>query len=214
MVSLPHLLTFAVASLLVIAVPGPTVLFTVSRALTLGRRGALLTVLGNTGGEYLAVVAVAFGLGALVQRSVLAFTVLKLVGAVYLIYLGVQAIRQRHSLTDTLSARMAPARARRVLADGFLVGVANPKTIVFFAAVLPQFVDRTAGHVTTQLLILGAIFAVIAVISDGIWALVAGTARAWFARSPQRLAAIGGTGGLAMIGLGATLAVSGRTDQR
>jgi len=90
--------------------------------------------------------------------------------------------------------------------------VTNPKVIVFFAAVLPQFVDRSAGHVPLQMLLLGAIFVGIAVISDGSWAVAAGSARAWLARSPRRLELIGGTGGLAMIGIGASLAITGRRD--
>jgi threonine/homoserine/homoserine lactone efflux protein len=100
----------------------------------------------------------------------------------------------------------------RVMADGFVVGIGNPKAIVFFAAVLPQFVDRQAGHVPQQLLLLGAVFAGIALLSDSAWALAAGTARAWFGRSPRRLELIGGTGGLVMIGIGASLAVSGRKN--
>src|SRR5260370_21969280 len=96
--------------------------------------------------------------------------------------------------------------------DGFLVGVTNPKVIVFFAAMLPQFVDRQAGSVPLQIIVLGAIFAGIALLSDSGWALAAGTARAWLARSPRRLAAPGDTGGLVMIGLGATLALTGRRD--
>jgi len=207
-----HLLAFAVTSFVLIAVPGPSVLFTISRALTIGRRGALLTVLGNAGGAYLQVVAVAVGIGALVERSIVAFTAIKLVGAAYLVYLGVQAIRHRRSLSAAVAAQPAPARAGRVMAEGFLVGVANPKTIVFFAAVLPQFVDRGAGQLTGQLLLLGAVFPAIALISDSVWAIVASTARGWFARSPRRLATIGGAGGLTLIGVGATIAVSGRQD--
>lgn len=100
----------------------------------------------------------------------------------------------------------------RVMADGFAVGIGNPKVIVFFAAVLPQFVDRQAGHIPQQLLMLGAVFAGIALLSDSSWALAAGTARVWFGRSPRRLELIGGTGGLVMIGIGASLAVSGRKN--
>ena len=110
------------------------------------------------------------------------------------------------------TASRAPARSRRIIADGFLVGVANPKTIVFFVAALPQFVDRGAGHVTVQLLILGSVFPLIALISDGAWAVAAGTARSWLVRSPRRMAAVGGAGVLAMIGIGATFAVSGRHE--
>ena len=93
-----------------------------------------------------------------------------------------------------------------------MVGISNPKTIVFFSAVLPQFVDRSAGHVPAQMLVLGAISVAIAVLCDSTWALAAGTARSWIARSPRRLELIGGTGGLAMIGIGATLALTGRKD--
>lgn len=214
MVPTDHLLAFAVTSFVLIAMPGPSVLFTISRALTIGRRGALLTVMGNATGAYLQVVAVAFGIGAMVERSIVAFTVIKLVGAGYLVYLGVRAIRHRHSLSDAVTAaRLAPRRTwRRVVADGFLVGLSNPKTIVFFVAALPHFIDRGAGQVTAQLLVLGALFPGIALISDSGWAIAAGTARNWFARSPRRLPAIGGAGGLAMIGVGTTLAVTGRKD--
>jgi threonine/homoserine/homoserine lactone efflux protein len=90
-----------------------------------------------------------------------------------------------------------------------VVGVSNPKAIVFFAAVLPQFVDPSAGHVPVQMLGLGVVFVAIAVLSDSTWALAAGTARAWIARSPRRLELIGGAGGLVMIGIGASLALTG-----
>ena len=90
--------------------------------------------------------------------------------------------------------------------------MSNPKAIVFFAAVLPQFVNRPAGHVPAQMLLLGSVFVAIAGLSDSTWPVAAGTARAWLARSPRRLALIGGTGGLAMIGIGASLALSGRRD--
>ncbi len=99
-----------------------------------------------------------------------------------------------------------------MLRDGFVVGVTNPKAVVFFAAVLPQFADRSAGHVPLQFMLLGAIFMGIALISDSMWAVVAGTVRAWFARSPRRLELVGGASGLVMIGLGASLALSGGKD--
>lgn len=207
-----HLLAFTLTAFLLIAVPGPSVLFTVSRALALGRVAGVATAAGNTLGVYVQVLAVAFGIGALVERSVMVFTVIKLGGAAYLVFLGVQAIRHRKRLAEALGMRMENKSAARIVADGFVVGIGNPKVIVFFAAVLPQFVDRSAGHVPVQMLVLGALFAGIALISDSGWALVAGSARAWFGRSPRRLELIGGTGGLVMIGIGATLAVSGRND--
>jgi threonine/homoserine/homoserine lactone efflux protein len=99
-----------------------------------------------------------------------------------------------------------------ILRDGIVVGLSNPKSIVFFAAVLPQFADPRAGHVPAQMLLLGAVFMAIAVLCDSTWALAAGTARAWFAASPRRLELVDGTGGLVMIGIGASLALTGRRD--
>lgn len=212
MVPTSHLLVFATMSLVLVLVPGPSVLFTISRALTIGRRGALLTVVGNTIGVYAQVLCVAFGLGAVVERSAQVFTVLKLLGAGYLVYLGVQAIRHRRALTEALHAQVRVAGVRRILADGFVVGVSNPKNIMFFVAVLPQFVDPAAGRLPLQFLLLGAVYPTIALLSDSGWAFIAGTARQWFVRSPRRMHAVGGTGGLVMIGLGASLALTGRKD--
>jgi threonine/homoserine/homoserine lactone efflux protein len=207
-----HLLAFTLTAFLLIAVPGPSVLFTVSRALALGRIAGVATVAGNTAGVCVQVMAVAFGIGALAERSVLVFNLIKLGGAGYLIFLGIQAIRHRRRLAEALGTRLENKSIARIVTDGFVVGLGNPKVIVFFAAVLPQFVDRAAGHVTLQLLVLGALFAGIALISDSVWAVAAGSARAWLGRSPRRLELIGGTGGLAMIGIGTALAVSGRHD--
>ncbi|WP_309113766.1 LysE family translocator [Saccharothrix sp.] len=213
MVSTDRLLAFAAMSFLLIIIPGPSVLFVVGRALAQGKRAALMTVFGNTLGAYALVVAVALGIGAVVERSVLVFTVLKLAGAAYLVYLGVKAFRERGAMVASFDGGGGVARGVwRTLWEGFAVGVANPKTIVFFAAVLPQFVDRAQGHVVVQMLVLGLVFNVIAVVSDSVWGLAAATARGWFARSPKRLALVGGTGGLAMIGLGVTVAVTGRKD--
>jgi len=207
-----RLLAFTAVSLVFVAIPGPSVLFTVSRALTLGRRPALLTVVGNAAGVYVHVIAVALGIGAIVERSLAAFTILKLVGAAYLVYLGVQAVRHRRAVATLLDHPTGPSRSRRVLADGFVVGVSNPKSIVFFAAVLPQFVDPAGGPVPAQLLVLGMVAIAAALVSDSLWAVVAGAARDWFGRSPRRLSAIGGAGGLVMIGLGMRLALTGRKD--
>ncbi|MET9606186.1 LysE family translocator [Streptomyces sp. NPDC006512] len=213
MVSTDRLLAFAAMSFLLIVIPGPSVLFVIGRALAQGRRAALTTVLGNTLGAYVLVVAVALGVGAVVERSVLIFTGLKLIGAAYLVYLGVKAWRQRGALHAAVTGDAPAAHGSlRTLGEGFVVGVANPKTMVFFAAVLPQFVDRAAGHVPAQMLVLGLVFNLIAIVSDSGWGLVAATTRDWFAGSPRRLSLVGGTGGLTMIGLGVTVAVTGRTD--
>ena len=207
-----HLLAFTLTAFVLIAIPGPSVLFTVSRAIALGRTAGVATVAGNAVGTFAQVVAVAFGIGALVERSVAVFTVLKLAGACYLMFLGVQAIRHRRSLAAALGAEVERKTTVKMMADGFAVGATNPKVIVFFAAMLPQFVDRQAGHMPVQIIALGAIFAGIALLSDSTWALAAGTVRAWLSSSPRRLAALGGTGGLLMIGIGARLALTGRND--
>jgi threonine/homoserine/homoserine lactone efflux protein len=207
-----HLLAFALLSFVLIIVPGPNVLFVISRSLMLGRAAGVGTATSGQIGVYLQVVAVAFGVGALVERSVAVFTVIKLAGAAYLVYLGVQAIRHRGSLRTALDVAAEPRTFGRILRDGIVVGVSNPKAIVFFAAVLPQFVNRPAGHVPVQMLLLGAVFVALAVVCDSSWALAAGTARAWMARSPRRLEMVGGAGGLAMIGIGASLALTGRKD--
>ncbi|MFE9784121.1 LysE family translocator [Nocardia salmonicida] len=213
MVSSAHLVSFAGLAFLLVIVPGPSVLFTIGRALTVGRRSALMTVLGNAIGVYGQVVAVAFGLGAVVAASAAVFTAIKLVGAAYLVYLGVQAIRHRDALRTAFHAEQSVDSHRPALAlrDGLIVGITNPKNIVFLAALLPQFVDTTHA-VPQQMLILGLCIPVFGLIFDSLWALVAGSARSWFARSPRRLAAVGGTSGLVMIGLGTSLALTGRKD--
>jgi threonine/homoserine/homoserine lactone efflux protein len=207
-----RLFEFALLSYVLILVPGPNVLFVVSRSLQLGRLSGVAAVVGGQSGVYVQVIAVAVGVGAVVERSVAVFTVIRLAGAAYLIVLGVQAIRHRRSLAAVLAGTAPPASTSRMLRDGFVVGITNPKAIVFFAAVLPQFADRAAGHVPVQLLILGAIFVAIALVSDSMWALAAGTARTWFTRSPRRLELIGGASGLVMIGIGASLALTGGKD--
>ena len=209
MVPFSNLLAFSLAAFVLIAIPGPSVLFVVGRSLALGRKGGLLSVLGNTLGELVQVAAVAVGLGVVLTQSVVLFTVIKFAGAAYLVYLGVRAIRQRGQGTTTAAQPARGSSTGRVLREGTLVGATNPKSLMFFVAVLPQFVDYSAGAIPWQLATLGLVFLLIAVVSDSAWALAAGTARQWFARSPRRVAAVGTTGGVMMIGLGGTLALTG-----
>ncbi|WP_055698549.1 MULTISPECIES: LysE family translocator [Streptomyces] len=214
MVSTDRVLAFAAMSLLVIVIPGPSVLFVIGRALAHGRRTALATVLGNLIGSYFLVVAVAWGLGALVESSAAVFVGVKLAGAVYLVYLGVQAFRHRKEMRA--ADIQAPAGERRgdlrTILDGIFVGVTNPKGIVFFAAVLPQFVDHAAGRLPLQMMVLGLVPVTIGLVTDTLWGLGASAARNWFARSDRRLSMVGGAGGFAMIGLGVTVAATGRAD--
>ncbi|MFJ8187089.1 LysE family translocator [Streptomyces sp. NPDC096105] len=212
MVNSHQLLAFCAMSLLLSAVPGPSVLFVIGRALAHGRRTALSSVLGNALGGYVLVIAVAMGVGSVVERSVLLFNLIKLAGAAYLVFLGAKALRA--SWRDRAITRIASGAAPGggSVRAGFVVGVTNPKSIVFLTAVLPQFVDPEAGHASIQMLLLGLAGALLQLVSDGIWGLTASTARAWLGRSPRRMSLIGGTGGLAMIGLGASVAVTGRAD--
>jgi threonine/homoserine/homoserine lactone efflux protein len=203
---------FAVASLVLIVVPGPGVLFVVGRALAHGRSTALVSVAGHAAGSWVVAVCVALGVGAIVERSAAVFTGIRLAGAAYLIWLGIQAFRRRASLAGVLTEAAVPRGGVRAVREGFVVGVTNPKAVILFAAVLPQFVNRAAGHIPVQMLLLSMISIVIGLASDTCWGLAASTVRAWFARSPRRLSLVGGVGGLAIIGLGVTLAVTGRRD--
>ena len=212
MIDSSRFLAVVLTAFAIIAVPGPSVLFVISRGVTLGRRAGLATVVGNAGGLAVQVLAVAAGLGTIVARSIALFTVIKICGALYLVYLGVQAIRHRRSLADAFARGVEPMPIKRILREGFLVGVSNPKSIILFTSILPQFVDPKGASPVLQLVVLGAICLAVALISDSVWALAAGSARAWFARRPERLQTIGGLGGLVTIGLGVRLALTGRHD--
>lgn len=208
MVPLSHLLTFALAAALLIALPGPSVLFTIGRTLALGRRAGLLSVVGNASGMLIQTVLVALGVGAIVSESIVVLTVVKFAGAAYLVYLGIQAIRHRSRVSAPVTS-VAPRSTLRLLSEGLVVGITNPKSIVFFVAILPQFVDPAAGPIPFQLGELGLVFVVLALVMDSTWVFTASAARHWFARSPKRLSNLGIAGGVAMIGLGGTLAVTG-----
>jgi threonine/homoserine/homoserine lactone efflux protein len=206
-----HLVPFLVTVYVLIVIPGPSVLFVVSRGVALGRRAALATVLGNTSGLLLQLVLVVAGLGSLLATSDTVFTTLKLVGAAYLVILGVRSIRERKALAGVVApAAVAPRRTARILREGFIVGATNPKGLIIFTAILPTFIDRSRGHETLQLATLGLICALIAVLSDGTWALASGTARAWLGRSPRRLERLSAGGGVTLIALGVWLALTGR----
>jgi threonine/homoserine/homoserine lactone efflux protein len=208
MVPLSHWATFVVAAALLIALPGPSVLFVIGRTLALGRRAGLLSVVGNASGMLVQISLVAIGVGAIVAQSIVALTVIKFAGAAYLVFLGIQAIRHRHQVSAPIEPG-APRSTLRLLGEGFVVGVTNPKSIIFFVAILPQFIDATAGAIPFQLAELGVTFVLLALVMDGTWVLTAGAARHWFARSPKRLSQLGVAGGVVMIGLGGALAVTG-----
>lgn len=213
MISSGHLIGFTLASLVIIVIPGPGVLFVIGRALSHGRRTAVATAAGHAVGNYVVAASVAVGLGTLLQRSAQVFTVVKLAGALYLIYLGVQAIRHRHSLASAMAQASGASDGWRALRDGVIVGVTNPKAYILFGAILPQFVSRSAGNVPVQMLLLASVSVCMGLASDSVWGMGASAVRGWFARSPSRYAMVGGAGGLAMIGVGVTIAFTGRPSK-
>lgn len=200
---------YLLASILIIIAPGPSVLFIIARAIAWGRKTAVYTVVGNVAGAYVLSVFVALGLGPVLQRSDLAYSIIQWGGGAYLFYLGIDAIRHRKvhaaDMKQKTGSQPAPFTSMR---DGFWVGILNPKTLIFFAAVLPQFIDRDRGHVSAQLLLLGALFAFLALLSDGSWGLLAGTARQWLATDESRLIKLRTSGGVVMILLGILVIIS------
>lgn len=213
MIATSHLTAFLLTVYLLILIPGPSVLFTVSRGVALGRRAALATVAGNTAGLAAQLVLVVVGLGAVLARSDAIYTTLKLIGAAYLVFLGIRTIRERGRLSIDLATATnaaAPRSLATIVREGMTVGFTNPKGLIIFTAVVPEFIDRAQGHASLQLLSLGLIVVLVALLSDSSWAIASGTARKWFGRSPRRLSRMGVAGGVSMVGLGIALAVTGR----
>jgi threonine/homoserine/homoserine lactone efflux protein len=200
---------YIVAAMVIILAPGPSVLFVIARAIAWGRATAVFTVAGNVTGAFSLSVFVALGLGPVLERSELAYIAVQWGGGLYLMYLGIEAIWKRsvHAADMANQGDTAPS-IRRSVRDGFWVGALNPKGVVFFAAVLPQFIDRERGSITAQLIFLGAVFAVLAFVSDGSWGVLAGTARNWLATDSKRLEKLRATGGVIMILLGLQVLVS------
>ena len=194
---------YCIAAIIIILAPGPSVLFVIARAIAWGRATAVATVAGNVMGAFSLSVVVAVGLGPILQRSDLAFTSVQVLGGCYLVYLGITAIKhsQIHANDMTNQGDVRPSKWKS-MREGFWVGALNPKGIVFFAAILPQFVDREAEKITSQLILMGAIFAVLAFFSDGGWGILAGTIRNWLATEMRRLVKMRITGGTVMIILG------------
>lgn len=194
---------YFIAAVVIVLAPGPSVLFVIARAIAWGRATAVATVIGNVTGAFTLSVVVAVGLGPVLQRSEIAFISVQVLGGLYLVYLGITAIKQSqiHANDITSQGDIRPSKWRS-MREGFWVGALNPKGIVFFAAILPQFVDREAGNITSQLILMGAIFALLALFFDSGWGILAGTIRNWLATELKRLVLMRMTGGIVMIILG------------
>ena len=194
---------FVAAALALIVVPGPAVLYVVAQSVDGGRRAGLVSSLGIATGGLVHVLAAVIGLSSLILSSATAFAVVKYAGAAYLVVMGVRRLLERDKADVELRARRA---LRRIYGQGVVVNVLNPKTALFFFAFLPQFVDVDAGHVSLQLLVLGLTFVLLALLSDSVWAIVAGVGAGWLRAhlSLQRWVS-----GSVFVGLGLATAVSG-----
>jgi threonine/homoserine/homoserine lactone efflux protein len=198
--STSNLTAFLVLALVIIVVPGPGVLFTIGRALILGTKAALLSVLGNAFGVGLQIVVISLGLGVAIQQSEIVFLAIRVFGAGMITYLGVKSILSRADFD--LDVKEESSTAAVVVRQSVLVGITNAKTFVFFVAALPSFTSPELGNPVIQMLLLGAIFSIIGIVSDSAYAIAAGQARSWLASSRQRLASFRGIGGLALTLLG------------
>jgi threonine/homoserine/homoserine lactone efflux protein len=198
-----NLTQFILASVAIILVPGPSVMFVIARAVAWGRLTALLTALGNALGMLLLSVFIAVGLGPLLQRYALLLIVVQVLGGMYLIHLGIDAWRHKQEHADDMVKieEVKPSNYQ-ILRQGFTVGALNPKALVFFSAVFPQFVDPDVGSITIQLLIFGAIFTALALILDGTWGVLVGSSRDWFVTSRNRLVFLRTVGAVVMMALG------------
>ncbi|MBT2538886.1 LysE family translocator [Arthrobacter sp. ISL-69] len=209
MITLSQAGAMALACVVLIAVPGPSVMFVVGRAMSYGRANALASVIGNAVGCYLVGVTVALGLGPLLERSEVLFQAIKWAGIAYLLWLGIQAIRHARPVSATAGTGPLVESPWAAIRTGTIVGLTNPKSFVLFTAVVPQFIDPAAGNASAQILLLGIVPLVIGLLTDTTWALAAGRARIWLAGSPGRMTTIGRMGGLSIIGVGVSVAVSG-----
>jgi threonine/homoserine/homoserine lactone efflux protein len=180
-----QLLFFVTTAAILLAIPGPAVLYIVGRSVGQGRNAGLVSALGIGVGTLIHTAAAAVGLSALLVSSAIAFSVVKYLGAAYLVYLGVQRLRSKESLAAASSIAAPRVTLTRVFSQGIVVNVLNPKTALFFFAFLPQFIEPARGHVATQILSLGVLFACMGTASDCLWALFSGSVAGWL-RNNQR----------------------------
>lgn len=211
MLEWPKLVLFVVAAVALLLTPGPAVLYIVARSIDQGRLAGVVSTLGISVGTLFHVAAAAFGLSAVLVSSALAFSLVKYLGAAYLIYLGVRKLLVREELQS--SGAVEPKKLTHIFYQGVAVNVLNPKTALFFFAFLPQFVEPAKGAVAGQILLLGLIFAGLGVCSDSFYALLASTIGHWLRGNLGFLRAQRYFAGSVYIGLGVTTALSGSTKK-
>jgi threonine/homoserine/homoserine lactone efflux protein len=202
---------FVPAALVLLAIPGPAVLYIVATSVDGGRRNGLLSVAGVHLGSLVHIAAAVAGLSALIVSSAIAFSAVKYVGAAYLVYVGIRKLLGKDEPIE--AEERAPRSGRRVFSQGVVVNVLNPKTALFFLAFLPQFVDPNAPHPAVQIAFLGVLFALLGLVTDTIWAIAAGTAGGMLRRSRRFVRTQRYVSGTVYIGLGvATALVGGAED--
>jgi threonine/homoserine/homoserine lactone efflux protein len=206
------LVLFVSAALVLLAIPGPAVFYVTSRSIGQGSSAGVVSALGIAVGTLLHVVAAVLGLSALLMSSATAFSVVKYLGAAYLVFLGIQKLRNGDSLAPAEGA--AAAKLSRVFAQGIVVNALNPKTALFFFAFLPQFVDPARGSVAAQIMFLGILFALMGVTGDTLWALSAGTLARRLNRSTRWLRAQRYVSGGMLISLGLATALAGSSGKK
>jgi threonine/homoserine/homoserine lactone efflux protein len=206
------LLLFVTGAVVLLVIPGPAVFYIVGRSIDQGRRAGVISALGIATGALVHVTAAALGLSALLVSSATAFSVVKYLGAAYLIYLGFEKLYRGDSLTK--SDAPEPAKLGRIFRQGVVVSVLNPKEALFFFAFLPQFVDYSGGSITAQILFLGLLFISMGVTSDTLWALTAGTLAQHLKRNTRWLKVERYVSGGMLISLGLATAFAGSNTRK
>ena len=206
MFHLPNLPVFLFAAMVLLLTPGPAVLYIIARSMDQGRLAGFVSVLSIESGNSVHVLAATLGLSAILMSSVLAFSIVKYLGAAYLIYLGIRRLLARDQSHEI--AKLQRQSLRRIYSQGVLVAALNPKTALFFLAFLPQFVDPSAGSVTLQFPMLGGLFVMMAIVTDSMYALLASKAGDWLKRNQSFLRADRYLVGSVYIGLGVTTALA------
>ena len=206
------LVLFLLTALALLLTPGPAVLYIITRSVDQGRVAGIVSTLGLGVGNLFHVLAAALGISALLVSSALAFSVVKYLGAAYLIYLGLRKLlaRERHEQATTRERR----RLSAIFGQGVLVNLLNPKTALFFLAFLPQFVEPSKGRVTLQILLLGLLFVLLGILSDSLYALLAGTLAHYLKVSRSFLRAERYFAGTVYISLGLATALSGSSKSK
>ncbi len=202
---------FIVSSIALLVVPGPAVLYIVTRSLSQGRGAGLASMAGVNAGALTHTLAAALGLSAILVSSALAFSVVKYVGAAYLVFIGVQQFLSKKGALENIELKRDSLQ--RIFTQGYIVSLFNPKLALFFFAFLPQFVDAKHGSVTAQMLVLGLTFVTLAAISDGTYAMLSSSLGRWLNRNPKLASRQKYVTGSVYVGLGLTAALTGSSHK-